>query len=68
MDDRCTNDDRLLTSDDLAAWLGVPKGTLHQWAYRGVGPRYLRVGRHRRYRRRDVERWLDERERGGGAA
>ncbi|MDP9329835.1 MAG: hypothetical protein M3P11_04235 [Actinomycetota bacterium] len=34
-------------------------GTLEEWAYRRTGPKYLRLGRHARYRIRDVEAWLE---------
>lgn len=47
------------TSPEVADYLGVPLRTLDQWAYRKVGPRYVKVGRHRRYRWADVERYLD---------
>jgi helix-turn-helix protein len=49
----------ILDSEELAAELKVPKATLDQWAYRRVGPAFIRIGKHRRYRRVDVERWLD---------
>lgn len=48
------------TSAEVAEYLGVPEHTLAQWRYRGSGPRYIRVGRHVRYRWPDVDRWLDE--------
>lgn len=50
----------LATSEDLATYLGVPVRTLDQWAYHGTGPKFSKVGRHRRYRWSDVEKWLDE--------
>ncbi|MFI0482233.1 helix-turn-helix transcriptional regulator [Actinomadura sp. 9N215] len=55
-------------SDEVAEYLNVPKRTLDDWAHRGIGPRYSRVGRHRRYRWADVEAWLDEQANGGTAA
>lgn len=51
--------DRLLMPEELARFLGVPVKTLYQWRYRGVGPRGVRVGRHVRYRRQDVDDWLE---------
>ncbi len=51
--------DPLLTIDDVAAWLGKPKNTLYAWHSRGKGPRAIRVGNTLRYRRSEVERWLD---------
>lgn len=51
----------LLNSKEVSEYLGVPVKTLTHWAYVGTGPRYSRVGRQRRYRWEDIERWLDER-------
>ncbi|MDG4795378.1 helix-turn-helix domain-containing protein [Micromonospora sp. WMMD1082] len=51
--------DPLLTIDDVALWLGKPKNTLYAWHSRGKGPRAIRVGNTLRYRRSEVERWLD---------
>jgi predicted DNA-binding transcriptional regulator AlpA len=45
-----TTDERLWSLQETADFLGVPEATLYQWASRGIGPRSLRVGRHRRYR------------------
>lgn len=45
---------------EVADYLQVPERTLTQWRYQRKGPPYLKVGRHVRYRRRDVERWLDQ--------
>jgi len=51
-----------------AAYIGVPEATLRQWRYRGFGPDYVKVGQHVRYRRADLERWMDDRTvRPGGA-
>lgn len=50
----------LASSAEVSEYLGVPVGTLTRWAYVGTGPRYSRVGRHRRYRWEDVEKWLDD--------
>ena len=51
--------DPLLTIDDVVAWLRKPKHTLYAWHSRGKGPRAIRVGNTLRYRRSEVERWLD---------
>ncbi len=50
----------LMTSAEVSAETGVPKRTLDQWRYLGEGPPYVKLGRHVRYRRGDVDRWLDE--------
>ena len=52
---------RLLSPEDLRVLLGVPLKTVYVWNAAGTGPRLLRLGKHVRYRREDVETWLDER-------
>ncbi|MFE9168292.1 helix-turn-helix transcriptional regulator [Streptomyces kebangsaanensis] len=49
----------LATSAEIAEYLGVPVKTLSQWKYRGTGPKMHKVGRHLRYRWREVDAWLD---------
>lgn len=44
---------------DTAAYIGRSVRTLEQWRYRGEGPPYIKVGKAPRYRRSDVDRWLD---------
>ncbi len=52
--------DQLLTTDQVAQYLQVPVATLHQWRYRGEGPKAAKVGRHLRWRRADVDAWLEQ--------
>lgn len=49
-----------LTTDEVADYLSVPVSTLYQWRHRGIGPRAARVGRHLRYKRTDVDRWVEQ--------
>ena len=56
-----TVDDEYLTVQQLAKLLKVPVTTIYQWRHQGIAPRGLRVGRHLRFRRRDVEAFLEER-------
>jgi excisionase family DNA binding protein len=49
----------ILTPTELSAELKVPLGTIYGWRYRGTGPRGIRVGKHVRFRRSDVEQWLE---------
>jgi excisionase family DNA binding protein len=51
---------QLLGPDDLAALLRVPIRTIYRWRWQRVGPRGYRVGRHVRYRRDDLEYWLED--------
>jgi len=45
---------------EVAQCLGVPEATLRYWRYQGTGPRSIKVGRHVRYQRAEVERYLRE--------
>jgi excisionase family DNA binding protein len=51
--------DALLTPQVVADALGVPLQTLYTWRVKQAGPRGIKVGRHLRYRRSDVEAWLE---------
>jgi len=51
----------LWTVRDLAEFLGVPMNTVYKWESRGDGPPSYKVGKHRRYRERDVLAWLESR-------
>jgi hypothetical protein len=50
--------DQLAEPRQVADHLGIPLRTLGQWRYLGTGPKFLKVGRHVRYRWVDVEKWL----------
>lgn len=57
---------RLLTVEDLAQLFGVSTWTIYGWRRRGHGPRFVRLGppsqrrpRQIRYRRADVEEYLE---------
>lgn len=45
---------------ELADRLGVPYATVKEWNYKKTGPLRHKFGRHIRYRRADVERWIAE--------
>jgi excisionase family DNA binding protein len=61
----------VLTIDELAEYLRVPKSTLYKLAQEGKVPAQ-KVGRHWRFRKEAIDRWLerpraaDEAERTGG--
>ena len=57
---------RLLTADELAFLLQVPKATLYRWRYYGNGPPGCRIGRHLRFDRADVEAWINAQKSGSG--
>jgi excisionase family DNA binding protein len=51
----------LIDVQQLADYLDVPVKTLYAWRYRREGPPAFRVGRHLRYRRSDIRRWIQQR-------
>jgi excisionase family DNA binding protein len=51
-------DEVLMTVEELAAYLDVPKVTIYNWNSRDTGPLRVKIGRHVRYRRADVDAWL----------
>lgn len=46
-------------NEAVAAYLGVPVATVRAWRVAGIGPRGFRVGKHVRYRRSDVDGWIE---------
>ena len=44
-----------LTDIDVANRLGVSRFTVRSWRLKGVGPRFLKMGRAVRYRPQDVD-------------
>jgi excisionase family DNA binding protein len=49
----------LLTAEEVAALLAVPRSSVYEYARRRVDPLpSVLIGRHRRFDRRSVERWL----------
>lgn len=52
----------VLTIDQAAAYVAIPKATLYTWRTRrsGLGPRAIKVGGCLRYRRADLDAWLEE--------
>ena len=55
--------DEIMTPEELAGVLKIQPRTLYDWRLAGTGPRYVPLGRGKRadirYRRRDVEEWMD---------
>lgn len=50
---------QLLTPEETAELLRVPVQLLYRWRYERRGPPSFRIGRYVRYRRAEVERWID---------
>lgn len=51
----------VLSPAQLAAELGVPLKTIYTWNAAGASPTAMRMGKHVRYRRADVETWMEQR-------
>ena len=51
--------ERLLTRGEVSEILGLARETLSRWAKIGRGPRAVVDGRTVRYRRADVERYIN---------
>jgi len=56
---------KLATASQVAEFLDVSEGTLKNWRYRGVGPKYSLLERHVRYAWTDVEDYLAKRAKAG---
>ena len=55
-------DDEMLSTIEVAAWLGMSTQWLEGARHRGFGPKYMNLGpRMIRYRRGDVVAWLRSR-------
>jgi|GEM_PF-1822317 excisionase family DNA binding protein len=54
--------DEFLTERELADLLKVTVGTVRRWRREGTGPPVLWAGGRPRYRRADVDAWLERRD------
>ncbi|MGN6607170.1 MAG: helix-turn-helix transcriptional regulator [Jatrophihabitans sp.] len=52
--------DELLDITTAAHALGVPIATLRWWRHTGIGPHSFKIGRHAKYRRIDIDAWLEQ--------
>ena len=54
-------DEPLLTAEQVADLLAIPRASVYEYARRLHEPLpSIRVGRHRRFHRSDIERWLTD--------
>jgi predicted DNA-binding transcriptional regulator AlpA len=49
---------KLLTTEEAAALLGLRPHTLAHYRWRGIGPRFMKVGRRVRYQEQDLWAWV----------
>lgn len=54
--------------EEVAEEFGIPVGTVYAWRYKGTGPRGYKIGRHVRYKRADLDAWLEAHADGSHAA
>ncbi len=58
--------ERLLNVPQVAQWLTVAESTIRKWVHYGFIP-HVRLGSAVRFRKEDIEKWLQERtEKGRG--
>lgn len=50
-------DDKLLTTEEVAAYFRTVPATVRHWRYAGTGPKALKVGKRVLYREADVMTW-----------
>ncbi|MFT6009255.1 MAG: excisionase family DNA binding protein [Parasphingorhabdus sp.] len=48
-----------ITPDQAAAYLGMSAFTLSSYRHLGKGPAFYKVGKHVKYRKSDLETWID---------
>jgi excisionase family DNA binding protein len=53
-----TNNDEIMTIDELAVYVKVSKSTLYKLVQGGKVPGQ-KIGKHWRFRRETIDRWLD---------
>lgn len=58
-------DERWMSVDDIAAYLGIRRGTVYKWVER-LGLPARKVGRLLKFRRAEVDAWVERRSAGAG--
>lgn len=53
-------EDRLLNPRETAAYLGSSVSALSQYRALGIGPEYFKIGKMVRYRKSDINKWLEQ--------
>jgi len=49
----------MMTVEDLAEYLGIPIPTVYKQRSEGTGPPGFRIGKYVRWRRSEVDAWLE---------
>jgi len=50
----------IISAQELSEFIGVPYKTLLDWRVKGYGPPAVKLGKHLRYLKADVDQWLAE--------
>lgn len=58
---RMLPDSGLMTTIETANYLGIHRGTLWRFLQEGSAPPAVLIGRSRRFRRADVDSWIESR-------
>lgn len=48
----------LMATSEAASYLQIAERTLHNWRYRGSGPKFCRIGSRPLYRKQDLDEWI----------
>lgn len=54
------HENELMTLTDVCELLGISESTAYYWRQIGKGPKGARIGKNLRYRRAEVNAWLDD--------
>lgn len=63
MDQANSAHESLCGEDWLAGYLSITTKAIQAWRTRGGGPKFIKVGRLVRYRKSDVDAWIESRSR-----
>ncbi len=61
MPETTTTPDSLMSLSEVAAYLGLSPGSIYNLRHGGHGPEGYKVGRQLRFRRSEIEAWLEQR-------
>lgn len=61
MDQPQTTAERILSTAEVAKWIGVSENTMRFWRWDGRGPKWFKIGaKIVKYRESDVVAWINE--------
>jgi len=59
---------RLLNTEQVASYIGLAKQTISELRVKGGGPKFCKIGRAVRYKREDLDSWIDQFQSAGSIA